>query len=102
SAGSVNYGTNANISGAGWDSAMWQEGIQFVMFRSVQITDTSQSLTIVVLPGDAGYSLISGLQLLRIRPRSPTNINLAVSEDSLGDLFVSWPHNSQYDSPGCR
>jgi hypothetical protein len=94
SAGSVNYGTNANASGAGWDSAMWQEGIQFVIFRSVQITDTSQPLTIIVHPGDANYALISGLQLLRIRPRSPTNINLTVSRDSLGDVSLSWPRTT--------
>ena len=94
SAGSVNYGTNANVSGAGWDSAMWQEGIQFVIFRSVQITDTSQPLTIIVHPGDANYALISGLQLLRIRPRSPTNINLTVSRDSLGDVSLSWPRTT--------
>ncbi len=94
SAGSVKYGTNANVSGAGWDSAMWQEGIQFVIFRSVQITDTSQPLTIIVHPGDANYALISGLQLLRIRPRSPTNINLTVSRDSLGDVSLSWPRTT--------
>ncbi len=97
SLGSVNYGTNSNISGAGWDSVIWQEGVQFVVFRSLQITNTSEPLMITVLPGNSEYALISGLQLLQVLPRSPSSVSLTMSKDSvapLGSFVLSWPRTT--------
>src|SRR5258708_24841975 len=37
--GSVSYGTNSTVQGPGWNTNVWQEGMQYVVFRGVQITN---------------------------------------------------------------
>lgn len=63
-AGSVSYGTNSTVQGPGWNTNVWQEGEQYVVFRGVQITNSGHALTVVVYPGSTGYSIISGMQIV--------------------------------------
>src|SRR5260370_28205650 len=37
--------------------------MQYVVFRGVQITNSAQTLTLIVYPGSTGYSIISGFQI---------------------------------------
>jgi len=55
------YGSQTT-AGPGWNSAIWQEGLQYVEFRGVTIA-AGQVVTITVLPGSGGYAVISGLQM---------------------------------------
>ena len=61
-AGSQSYGTNATINGSGWLSSIWQEGVQYVEFTNVIVSD-AQRITITVAPGAGGYAVLSGLQI---------------------------------------
>jgi hypothetical protein len=62
--GNVGYGTLATVAGPGWNSVVWQEGIQYVVFRGVNVTNPSQVLTLTVSPSASGYSIISGMQIV--------------------------------------
>ncbi|MDB6122497.1 MAG: hypothetical protein JWQ71_1490 [Pedosphaera sp.] len=108
----TNYGTNSTVDGGSWNSAVWQEGAQYVVFRNVNLTNISQVITLKVYPGASGYSIISGIQILpanltppdaqaasrpqaqyvnqtRVSPIDP-GINLSVSRIG-GSLMLSWP-----------
>jgi hypothetical protein len=61
-AGSLNYGSMATVSGSGWASVQWQEGVQYVEFNDVKITN-GEGVGITVLPGTGGYAVLSGLQI---------------------------------------
>jgi hypothetical protein len=43
--------------------AVWQEGRQYVRYAGVTVAN-GQSLTLTVLPGQTGYAVLSGLQLV--------------------------------------
>jgi hypothetical protein len=60
--GSQSYGSEATINGSGWLSSIWQEGVQYVEFANVSVSN-GQTVTITVEPGTAGYAVLSGLQM---------------------------------------
>lgn len=61
--GTTNYGTNGTTIYAGWNSTNWEEGQQYVTFRSVSVVST-QSVVLTVLPDHAGYPILCGLQMV--------------------------------------
>ena len=64
SSGGVNYGTlSTATSGTGWASTVWQEGQQFVVFRNVNVADSTQPLVVTGLPGICGEALLAGMQI---------------------------------------
>ena len=60
------YGSQTT-AGPGWNSAVWQEGLQYVEFEGVNIS-AGQLVTITALPGSGGYAVISGLQMAKASP----------------------------------
>ena len=61
--GATNYGTNGTtVWSAGWSSTNWEEGQQYVTFRSVSVS-SNQPVVLSVLPDRAGYPIINGLQM---------------------------------------
>jgi hypothetical protein len=66
-AGSQSYGTEATTNGAGWLSAVWQEGVQYVEFTNVAVA-AGQTVTITAEPGSYGNSVLSGLQIAQAIP----------------------------------
>ncbi len=66
SVGGQSYGSQTT-AGPGWSSAVWQQGLQYVEFQGVNITN-GQVATITVLPGSGGYAVISGLQIAKALP----------------------------------
>ncbi|EEF60300.1 beta strand repeat-containing protein [Pedosphaera parvula] len=59
-------------AGPGWNSAVWQEGVQYVVFRGVQITNSAQNISLVVSPAASTYAVISGIQIASSTPVGPT------------------------------
>ncbi len=64
------YGSQANLNGPGWNTVVWQQGVQYVEFQNVVI-GAGQGVTITVLPGDGGYAVISGLQIAQVVMSAP-------------------------------
>lgn len=60
--GGASYPTRSTSLQAGWDTGLWQEGVQFVRYTNVQV-GSGQKLQITVDAGNE-VSLINGLQLL--------------------------------------
>jgi hypothetical protein len=56
------YGLKAVSSGPVVNPVVWQEGNQYVVFRSVHVIN-SQDVTLTVRPGAGGYATISGFQV---------------------------------------
>jgi len=71
-AGLQSYGSNATINGSGWLSSVWQEGVQYVEFTNVIVSD-AQTVTITVAPGAGGYAVLSGLQIAAFGSASSSN-----------------------------
>jgi hypothetical protein len=69
----TNYGTNSTttVGTNSYTSTNWQEGIQYVVFRSIWVTNT-QPLYITVEDDGAGYAIVNGLQVVADNPQ--TNI----------------------------
>jgi Bacterial Ig domain/Immunoglobulin domain/Immunoglobulin I-set domain len=65
-ANGYSYGVKATTNAFIVNPVNWQEGVQYVVFRGVQITNASQSTSLTIRPGVTGYALISGLQIVRI------------------------------------
>jgi hypothetical protein len=65
SAGGANYGTRPLPNGPVVNPVVWQEGLQFVVFRNVQVAG-GQPVVLTVKPGGGGYATISGLQLASV------------------------------------
>ncbi|MDB6123148.1 MAG: Immunoglobulin I-set domain protein [Pedosphaera sp.] len=72
----VNYGSQTTAQG-GWNSALWQEGVQYVVFRGVTIANAGQMATLTVLPGVSGYAIISGMQIASVTPIIHVPVNHA-------------------------
>jgi hypothetical protein len=60
--GGQSYGIKPVSSGPVVNPVAWQEGNQFVVFRSVHV-NTGDGITLTVRPGSGGYATISGLQI---------------------------------------
>ena len=62
SVGTLSYGVKPLPGGPVVNPVVWQEGLQYVLFRSVQVTN-GDNVTLTVRPGSGGYATISGMQL---------------------------------------
>jgi hypothetical protein len=71
SAGGVDYGTNSTVDGEGWDSTVWQEGMQYVVFTNVTVTNSAGTVTLTAYGDPGGYSILNGLQILSDNPGPP-------------------------------
>jgi len=69
-AGGQSYGSLTTGTAPGWNTTVWQEGVQYVRFTNVTVT-AGQPVTITVLPGEGGYAVISGLQIARVATSAP-------------------------------
>ncbi len=62
--GGIDYGTlSTATNGTGWDSTVWQEGQQHVVFRNVSVFNSAQAVVLTGLPGVSGEALIAGMQI---------------------------------------
>jgi fibronectin type 3 domain-containing protein len=86
--GSTVFGPKTNLSGPGWNSVIWSEGVQYVKFSDLHVGSGSMLLT--VKPGDTGYALLGGAQLVRLGdlPPPPTPQLWAVS--GAGTVGLAW------------
>ena len=98
SSGTNNYGTLSTASnGTAWASTDWQEGQQYVVFRSVQINDPSLSVVVTGLPGVSGEALIAGMQITQEAQSAAVINHVAFGRPALkmttayGNLVLSWP-----------
>jgi len=63
SVGSQSYGSEATINGPGWEYSDWQEGVQYVEFANVSVSN-GQDITITFEPGASQYfGVVSGMQI---------------------------------------
>jgi hypothetical protein len=85
-------------AGPGWDSLVWQDGVQFVKFTNVTIA-AGQVVTITVLPGASGYALLSGLQLELLLPPSSTPPGDPRAANRQALLFNPSGNSGQLPSP---
>jgi hypothetical protein len=60
--GSADHGVRTNTTSPGWQSSVWQEGIQYVRFAGVTV-GAGQSVSLGVSPGAGGVALIAGMQI---------------------------------------
>jgi len=65
SVGGTSYGSQATSSQPGWDSVLWTEGDQYVVFRNVTVS-SGQTVEVVSSPGDSGLAVINGIQILSL------------------------------------
>jgi len=77
--------TNARIS----NPIAWQEGVQYVVFRGLQVTNVAQSFTLTVVPGPGGYAVISGLQIAGTRSAEESPIIRSSSSSKNAPITVT-------------
>ena len=70
SVGGVNQGTEATTTTAGWNSTVWQEGMQYVEFTNVAVA-AGQAITIQVESGASMYAPLNGLQIEPVSATTP-------------------------------
>jgi hypothetical protein len=91
SAGSRSYGSEATTTGSGWDSAAWQEGLQYVEFTNVSVSH-GQAITIKVEPGGSLYGVLSGLQMayFGLPPDSPFVLDQPVKQTVIAGVTATF------------
>jgi len=65
----LSYGVKPLPGVSAINPVVWQEGLQYVLFRAVQVTN-GDVVTVTVRPGAGGYATIAGMQ---IGSNPPTN-----------------------------
>lgn len=68
-------GKGTTIWDSSWNSTNWDESMQYVVYRGVPVT-TNGLITLTVLPDDANYAIINGIQINLPSPSSDTDSNL--------------------------
>jgi hypothetical protein len=82
----TNYGTESTttVGTNSYTSTNWQEGQQYIVFRSIWVTNT-QPVYITVEDDGAGYAIVNGLQMMADNPQtnifSLINVNFANPND---------------------
>ena len=100
---------STSSSGNYWNTADWQEGHQYVVFRDVYVSGGS-SVSFSVAPGVSGYALLNGMQIV---PSSampappqiiyqPANVTAAVGQSATFSVGVAgtWPMYYQWRKDG--
>jgi hypothetical protein len=67
---SKDYGNLRTTAGPDWQLPIWQEGVQYVVFTNVSVSQ-GQAVTLAVEPGHSGNALINGLQVAHFGPQVP-------------------------------
>jgi hypothetical protein len=109
STGGTDYGTKSTATTTpAWQSTDWQEGVQYVVFRDVWVTN-NQSVNIIVTPDSEGYAIVNGLQIAMAVPplivTQPQSQTVTVGNDAIFNVFASgddafqWLFNG-YELPG--
>ncbi len=100
------YGSQSTVDGPGWNSVVWQQGVQYVEFQNV-VVNAGQTVTITVSPVDSNYAVLSGLQIaqtigsapvapvITAQPASQTVITGANVSFNVG-VTGSWPLSYQW------
>jgi hypothetical protein len=65
-AGSADYGLKSLPNGPYVNPVLWQEGLQYVVFRNVQVSSVSGPVVLTVRPGSGGYATLSGMQIASV------------------------------------
>ena len=63
--GGLNYGTKPLPNGPIANPVVWQENLQYALFKTVQVTNGSP-VTIIVHPGPGGYATLCGMQVAQV------------------------------------
>ncbi|HWQ93459.1 MAG TPA: hypothetical protein VN673_17445, partial [Clostridia bacterium] len=95
-AAGLSYGSKPLPSGPVINPVQWQEGLQYVVFRAVQVTNDS-SVVVTVRPGAGGYATISGLQISSPQPNSP-QVALAIPPTFAPSVTTLQPSNITYSA----
>src|SRR5882724_4492494 len=66
----LSYGSEPLPNGPFTNPVVWQEGLQYVTFRAVQVTNASV-ITLTVRPGAGGYATLSGMQIAQVDAPPP-------------------------------
>jgi hypothetical protein len=86
SVGTNSYGTQTCYDGSpGSNPVAWQQGVQYVEFQNVFVTN-GQPVTVIVSPGQSGVTRISGLQIASISHSPPQFSSLS--------SVIAWGNNS--------
>ncbi len=86
---SQSYGTQETTTNAGWLSSVWQEGVQYVEFTNVDVTDR-QTIAVTVEPDVAGYAVLSGLQMALLGAPPPIIITQPANQTALPGATASF------------
>jgi hypothetical protein len=62
--GDTDYGTQMTTTTAAWRAEHWEEGLQYVRFRQVQVA-AQIAVVLTAKPGTTGLTVINGMQILR-------------------------------------
>ena len=89
STGPLTLGPVDTTSESGWSEAAWQEGPQYVVFRSV-IVAVGQPMTLTAKPGVSGLAVLNGVQLVWREAGSPPETSVQPRDRALreGDRLV--------------
>ena len=72
---------------------VWQEGLQFVVFRNVSIVNGGQPVLLTVRPGSGGYATISGMQIASVNPMNHVPVanprSVTVSQNSTNAITLT-------------
>ena len=89
--GGLSYGLQPLPNGPVTNPVVWQEGLQYVAFRSVHVTN--EAMTLTVRPGQGGYATISGLQIAAVTPTNHPpvvkNQTLYLPQDSMLPIMLT-------------
>src|ERR1044071_4731443 len=64
--GGVDFGNKSTATDSSWSLTNWVEGAQYVVYRSVQVTNAGAPLIIKSHPGRNGYTYLNGLQVVGV------------------------------------
>jgi hypothetical protein len=90
--GGANYGTKSLPRVSAVNPVVWQESVQYVVFRNVAIS-AGQAMVLTVRPGSDGYATISGLQLASVNPTNHVPVasaeSVTVTQDNSKAIILS-------------
>ena len=85
--GQTNYGTQATVFGAGWETVIWQEGMQYVAFHGVRVTNANDALTIIAHPDASPYAFIAGLQIVATQLPAPVPMATPMMRETAANVL---------------
>src|ERR1044071_6133285 len=80
--GGVDFGNKSTATDSSWSLTNWVEGAQYVVYRSVQVTNAGAPLIIKSHPGRNGYTYLNGIQIAGSGFTDPAIISQPVSQSA--------------------